>query len=139
MREYEQCEEREYLILSNWRKMIKEEDIVIHLGDHVFGGTEKLEKLTRSLPGRKILVLGNHDSKPPLYYMQRGFDFACYEFKWRKYIFTHKPKEDIGDKINIHGHFHTLNSNQLEEYTWYNTTNYRLVSMKSKKYKPIKL
>jgi len=137
MKEYENDEEREDKLLKNWKEIIKNDDMVIHLGDFCFGGSTKMKELVSTLPGRKILVLGNHDNKPPLWYMERGFDFACYEFTWRNFIFTHKPIENTNGKINVHGHLHQLNSHHIEEYPWYNSENYFLVSMKDNNYKPI--
>lgn len=138
MKEYENDEQREEKIKENWKKMVKETDVVIHLGDFAFGGSNILQEIVKDLPGRKILVLGNHDNKPPRWYMERGFDFACYEFTWRNFVFTHKPKEHMGDKINIHGHLHTFNGHHKEEYPWY-SDKHRLISMKENNYCPINI
>jgi calcineurin-like phosphoesterase family protein len=92
----------------------------------------------QELPGRKILVLGNHDHKSPQYYMKHGFDFACYEFTWRNYLFTHHPIQDTRGKINIHGHFHTMPKN-MEDYPWYDKKIHKLISMPDNNYQPIKL
>ena len=81
-------------ILDNWRKTVKEEDLTIHLGD-VTWDTKKLKEDLDSIPGRKILVMGNHDEKPAEWYMKNGFDFACTDFsmvyKGHQLYFTHEP------------------------------------------------
>ena len=52
-------------IEKNWRKRIREEDTVVITGDHSWG--RNLEECRAdleficSLPGRKILLRGNHD------------------------------------------------------------------------------
>ncbi|NTV78136.1 MAG: hypothetical protein HGA25_03075 [Clostridiales bacterium] len=138
MKEYENDDLREEKIIKHWKNIINEQDIVIHLGDVCFGGSIKLQEIMSLLPGRKILVLGNHDNKPPHYYMERGFDFACYSFTWKNFIFTHKPIQDTHGKINIHGHLHAHTGRHMAEYPWYSENQY-LVSMEENSYRPTKL
>jgi calcineurin-like phosphoesterase family protein len=49
------------LIIDNWRRIIKDEDIVIHHGDFGFGKIEPLQDILRNLTGKIIIVRGNHD------------------------------------------------------------------------------
>lgn len=53
-------------IVKKWNEIIGPEDTVYHLGDHAFKLHEKaieIATLTRSLNGKKILILGNHDKE----------------------------------------------------------------------------
>jgi calcineurin-like phosphoesterase family protein len=50
-------------MVRRWREVVAPEDLVFHLGDFSFGGLEKAMTVGLQLPGRKILVRGNHDTK----------------------------------------------------------------------------
>lgn len=64
------------LMIKNWNQIVKPDDLVIHLGDVQIG--KKSDWIMPSLPGRKILVRGNHDRQwSNLRWMKAGFDFAC--------------------------------------------------------------
>ena len=93
-------------IFKQWNGNVKDDDIVIILGDISWNcDLSKLDKLK----GRKILVRGNHDKKSCESYMQY-FDFACERFKldYRgvDIVFTHEPLLRVGADLNIHGHLH---------------------------------
>lgn len=98
------------LICKNWKQMVKPKDTIIHLGDCAWDdrGMEKLLKL----PGKKILIRGNHDHKTFQEYMDMGWDFAAesIELKFDRLtiLFTHAPRWNHQANINIHGHFHDL-------------------------------
>lgn len=56
------CEERDHAILANWRACVAPKDFVYILGDISMCKTgPAAAELLDSLPGRKILVMGNHD------------------------------------------------------------------------------
>lgn len=99
-------------IIRNWQERVAPTDTVIHLGDF---GLEKdadtLDKL-KLLPGKKILLRGNHDKQSPEYYMGNGFEFFCDELVMTladvKILFTHRPRYNHSYDINIHGHHHNI-------------------------------
>lgn len=105
-------------IIKNWNKVIACDDLVIHLGDVLFGMNKEqtLPSLMATLPGKKILCRGNHDLNPALWYMERGFDFVCDYFVSSDIAFSHVPLTPLPFqtmennqklvKWNIHGHFH---------------------------------
>lgn len=98
---------------------IKAEDLLIHLGD-VCIGEDALNNNRISLsPCRKVLVMGNHDSKSWSWYMEHGWDFVCESFRLTyagKIIhFSHKPEAWDGVwEINVHGHLHNLGHRDKE-------------------------
>lgn len=98
------------LIIENWRKLVKPEDFTIHLGDVIFRQKSQLKEILDSIPGRKILIRGNHDDESLDWYMSHGFDFACDALIQQDIIYTHIPIEELpyGQKVrfNIHGHLH---------------------------------
>lgn len=122
-----------------WEKAIKTEDMVIHLGDVYWSDKALWSKRFMELPGRKILVAGNHDrDKSYHWFMKNGFDFTCHTFTWRMYgyslVFSHKPLEIFPEDINIHGHLHT------EEHRDFPTTEKHLLfSLEHSALKPIPL
>ena len=105
-------------IVKNWCNCIKEDDLIVHLGDVTLGYDEDSARLVKeTLPGRKILVKGNHDKKSKTWYMSHGFDFCCDEFTWKDILLSHKRLDLSGrPKItfNIHGHFHNTQHHKWE-------------------------
>lgn len=120
------------IIEKNWKRMVKPADTVIHLGD-VAWGEENLRRLTR-LPGKKILVRGNHDAKSIPYYIEAGFDFACDALNMCldgiDILFTHRPAYGHTADINIHGHLHDLHREDFSRL-------YLPLSLEAMGYKPL--
>lgn len=101
-------EMNEYII-NKWNSVVKENDIVYHLGDVGFGTTEELKILVDRLNGTKILLRGNHDLKRGVNgWKEVGFS-EVYKNKIElgNLILTHFPVEltEVG-KINVFGHIH---------------------------------
>ena len=116
--------ERNYVnvreILQWCQRNLGKEDLFVYLGDLSFRyaveeDLEKVKDAIRSIPCRRILILGNHDKMLGLkFFNDCGFDYVFESYKWRNYIFTHAPINLMGDSdINIHGHKH----NVVEYYT----------------------
>lgn len=110
-------------MFDNWVDTVKPGDLVYHLGDVVMGADETFERRFRGLPGRKRLIVGNHDDIP--YLVRAGFFQKV--LMWRMFpelgvILTHVPihresrlrlinkqgkyPEDAVELHNIHGHIH---------------------------------
>lgn len=124
-------------IINNWNRVVGDDDLVIHLGDVIFGleKSVKLPTIMAMLRGKKILCRGNHDSYPESkwgdwdWFMERGFDFVCDYFVYKNMAFSHAPLtplpmqgiRGLGKQVdvNIHGHFHRghtrLPQTKLEE------------------------
>lgn len=95
-------------ILTSTNDMIKPEDLLIYLGDICDGEVEdkaRIERYLDGIPGRKILVRGNNDLFPDLWYLQHGFKIVTPKFIWNNILFSHRP-QDNANKINVHGHIH---------------------------------
>lgn len=99
------------------RENIKDTDVFIYLGDMCFRfaskeDNDKVAKIFKSIPGIKVLVLGNHDVMAGEdFYMNCGFDYIVDSFEWHEYLFTHRPENIdmmIGIERNIHGHQHNF-------------------------------
>ena len=110
-------------IVTWCRQNIKPDDVFMYLGDICFRyaneeDQRKATEIMNSLPGIKILILGNHDLMlGDEYYASCGFKYVFDQLQWQNIIFTHKPKAMEllpEDWWNIHGHIH--------KWTEYNTT-----------------
>ena len=101
------------VIIKRWNETVQSGDTVIHLGDVMIG--KKSEWIMPSLPGRKILIRGNHDrSWSNTKWMKMGFDFSCDAMMFRDWWITHEPAQKLpwseGESCqgNIHGHLHNI-------------------------------
>ena len=99
-------------ILKAWRETVGDADTIICGGDIALAGALKGELLARvrAMPGRKLLVRGNHDIDRK----GRAADTACGE-TWRSLVITggppllvtHMPMTEVPDgTVNVHGHVH---------------------------------
>lgn len=99
-------------LYNAWKEQVTDADTVIHLGDISFDN-EWLCKVG-NLPGKKILVRGNHDRKPENWYLEHGWTFVCTSFSKRiggiDVLFSHEPVTTHTHDINIHGHLHSVRS-----------------------------
>lgn len=97
-------------MIDNWNSVVKDNDIVYHLGD-VFMSREG--KVLDRLKGRKRLILGNHDADPSRDdYLRTHFQKVMV---WRMFpefglVLTHVPIHESGLEFkvskNVHGHIH---------------------------------
>ena len=97
---------------------IKSNDIFIYLGDLCYRyankeDSKKAQEIYKSLPGIKVLILGNHDiHQGEDFYNNCGFDYVFTEFEYHDIVFTHRPINMIMrgnlSGLNIHGHIHEL-------------------------------
>ena len=110
-RPFKDTKEQEEILIRNWNAAVEPEDTVYVLGD--FGMSDsKAEtmRLCEALNGKKILVMGNHDTNAPEWYRECGFAEASpwpiiIEGFW---ILSHEPLY-INENMpyaNIYGHVH---------------------------------
>src|SRR6266478_334679 len=98
-------------IAANWRRTVQPNDLIIVAGDVFIGSAQKCNDLYPTLPGRKVLVRGNHDrNRTCSWWIEHGFDFACDGFMFRHVWITHEPAQSLpeGATLNIHGHLHNI-------------------------------
>ncbi|MCY4510217.1 MAG: metallophosphoesterase [Acidobacteria bacterium] len=100
-------------LLKEWTLNIRKQDTVLCLGDVTMGcPSHVLIDLLRRAPGRKILVVGNHDNAF-LAELESGFDeVACCAhlpggYDEPELLCTHIPLDRVPDGyVNVHGHVH---------------------------------
>jgi calcineurin-like phosphoesterase family protein len=120
---------------ANIRRTVGPDDLVFHCGD-VTWRPRTLKEDMDQLPGRWVLVRGNHDSESLPWYMRNGFIFACDSFVFKKVLFTHAPVNELPGNalINVHGHLHG-NGHRLEGYQpkpWH-----KLLAIENTRYTPV--
>lgn len=103
------------LILANWRRTVKTEDVVLHLGDVALGiPVADYRARIGWLPGEVWLVPGNHDRTPEklAVFREMGWyvvkPFQIERDGWRV-LFGHEPVASdviLPDQLNVHGHIH---------------------------------
>jgi calcineurin-like phosphoesterase family protein len=94
---------------QRYRELVKPEDHVYFLGDLQFGSYDDFEKFWGSLPGKRRLVLGNHDKERMDQYHRAGFQKIFASRLCSGVLLTHYPvhPEHIGKALgNAHGHIH---------------------------------
>ena len=127
--------------MDNWVDCVGPNDTVYHLGDVLFGGDKViwLENNMHKLPGKKHLILGNHDNPK----------FLAPFFKsialWKDMsdiglLLSHTPQHAStlaeshrfgnGPILNVHGHIH---SNPSPEGT------YKCVCVEQTDFKPVNI
>jgi calcineurin-like phosphoesterase family protein len=142
------------LMRTNWFETVKPDDTILHLGDVGFG--KKAEAHLEGLPGRKLLIKGNHDGKPDAYYEGFGFEIIepfnvsevqdLYDLpaSGRTIYFMHDPLDYLADGpklygprhyVTIHGHIHNNGYDpRCPEHI-----DYRNVSVEVMDYRPVRL
>lgn len=107
LRTFSSTEEMNEVMVENWNRVVKNDDLIIHLGDVYFGeGWKEIYKLK----GRKILLLGNHDNGK-CYHLNRVFEkiMLWRVFRERDVTLSHMPLHNFSlfhTKYQIHGHTH---------------------------------
>ena len=50
----------EELITKNWKNLVKPQDVIIHLGDVIFGNQQQLKDILNDLPGKESPLKGRY-------------------------------------------------------------------------------
>ena len=105
--QFSSVEDMDEQMVDRWNSVVRDRDIVYHLGDVYFGDGHRVLKRLR---GRKRLILGNHDNGKASY-IQANFQKVL---MWRMFtefncVLTHVPIHESGMtkvQYNLHGHIH---------------------------------
>ena len=94
-RPFSSIEEMNDTIINNWNSVVKENDIVFHLGDFCFCGSDKFKELIEKLNGKIYLILGNHDLKTIKQWHATKFEGVyqqmCIKIDGKKIYLNHFP------------------------------------------------
>ena len=110
-RPYSTPEEMDDALFGVWRRVVDPGDTVVILGDVAIGGLSgRRLKRFRVAPGRKVLVLGNHEFDGTVAGHLEGFDevySTVYVPGSPELLLTHVPLRDVPEGcVNVHGHLH---------------------------------
>jgi calcineurin-like phosphoesterase family protein len=136
----------EIKIKRNLKKIVKQEDLLIHLGDVCIGNDKENNNwFKKELGCKTYLVRGNHDRKSINWYLNNGWDVVAdridIEMFGKKMCFTHIPVAWDGYfDINYHGHFHDTDHRRIEpEFNNFLCGYNKLVALEFSNYMPILL
>ena len=113
---FDSVEQMNECMLDNWNDTVKDGDTVIHCGDVLFGMDKVawLEANFAKLPGKKRLVLGNHDNIKQLTPFFKDIQLWI---NLPGMVLTHMPlheqtlnetkRWDGKSPLNVHGHIHS--------------------------------
>ena len=139
-RPFHSVEEMDRRLIALWNSTVGKDDLVYVLGDFTLSRKiEVIKNLANQLNGRKVLIMGNHDTRKPKDYIECGFEVAL-----RKpimvepgVILMHEPFEDhfmiAKNYLYFFGHVHA-NKTMMDEYS-----NCMCVSVERIDYKPVDL
>ena len=107
-RPFANSDEHDKSLIDAWNKAVSPEDTVYHLGDILSKKGGNLEIL-KKLNGKKILIMGNHESENIDEY-RKYFDDCKAVLTEDDILFSHYPVHpsqlEFRQKFNVHGHMH---------------------------------
>jgi calcineurin-like phosphoesterase family protein len=106
LRPWDNVDEMNESMVTNWNNVVGKKDTVYHLGDVVMN--RRALPILGRLNGRKVLIKGNHDIFKLQDYAPYFEDIRAYDVKG-SYIASHIPvhPESLGRfLVNVHGHTH---------------------------------
>lgn len=122
-RPFKDIQEMNNAIINNWNEIVKNNDVVYHLGDFALGIKEDIYDIASKLKGKIYLVRGNHDNWSSTKYEELGFTILRnppIKLDEYKLILSHTPildKQIPTGYINIHGHIHNKRLHEcIEKY-----------------------
>ena len=139
-RPFNNVEEMNKKLIELWNSVVEKEDLVYVLGDFTLSRRMNIIKnLTGLLNGRKVLIMGNHDTRKPKDYVEAGFEVATRKPLMAEpgVILMHEPFIDSTfispNYIYFFGHVHA-NRSLMDGYP-----NCMCVSVERIGYRPIDL
>ena len=139
-RPFSNAEEMDNRLIELWNSIVGKDDLVYVLGDFTLSRRKDvIANLVNILHGRKILIMGNHDTRRPQDYVECGFEVATRKPMMVEpgVILMHEPFYDPSliapNYIYFFGHVHA-NKTLMDEYP-----NCMCVSVERIEYRPIDL
>ena len=129
----------EETILKNIHYTVRDDDVLIHLGDFcIYKDEEWHKRFMSACSGKRWLIRGNHDKKSLGWYFDHGWDFVADEIMLtifgKRILFSHRPVTVGIFDLNIHGHHHNT-VHHPEDKT---TSKHKLIVIEHE-YKPVSL
>jgi calcineurin-like phosphoesterase family protein len=150
-RPFNNVEKMTQILIDYWNNTVEPDDIVFHLGDFCWSRDPSVwKKLLDRLNGKKVLILGNHDSRKCVEQVQNEYHRFIdirerLEVRWslkgtnndiKRYILDHYPQYEWEGSYHgvyhLHGHIHEKDS-AIAKIKSYN------VSVERNCYRPVSL
>jgi calcineurin-like phosphoesterase family protein len=107
-RPFKTLDEMHEVMIERWNNVVRQNDIVYHLGDFSFG--KHGLAIADLLNGKKRLIMGNHDTCKTSDYLNY-FEKLYGIIFWNRCILSHVPvhANGLGSRwlLNVHGHLHS--------------------------------
>ena len=139
-RPFANADEMNNRLIELWNSVVGNDDLVYVLGDFTLSRRmDVIRNLVNSLNGRKVLIMGNHDTRKPKDYIECGFEVATRKPMMVEpgVILMHEPFKDASliapNYIYFFGHVHN-NPSIMDDYP-----NCMCVSVERINYRPIDL
>ena len=126
-RPFSNAHEMNEKLIENWNSVVKDEDVVYHLGDFSFDSPGYTAEYMKRLKGKIKFIRGNHDNtihklfinkiitNPRFEYLHHYHEFAINK---ERFVLFHYPIENwpgkYRDSIHIHGHSHFIFGNTMK-------------------------
>lgn len=122
-------------LIERWNSRIKPTDQVYHLGDVIFGGSEKMMQVLPRLNGIKYLVPGNHDNEKQLAKHFEHILPPIFNLKWEghRFVLCHFPLLSWENRqhgwYHLHGHTHGAIRNYPRDTGDYHGNSFRILDV----------
>ena len=115
--QFQSIQEREEKLIDDWNSVVHKRDVVYVLGDALFDYYHA--RVIAKLKGRKLLIMGNHDTLPAAQYLS-VFDDIRGPITYKKTWLSHQPihPSELRGRCNIHGHLH--GGQAIKDYRYFN-------------------
>lgn len=142
-RPHESVEQMNQSIIDAWKSVVAPEDRVVVVGDLSAGlgpRRDELQSIISDLPGRKVLVRGNHDHQTNEWYVEAGFESVTDWMLEDNMLFIHKPAtsmnpetlrifERLEPELVVHGHIHDARPEISGHFNVAWDRHYRLINL----------
>lgn len=121
LRDFKHVDEMDQYMIDQWNSVVHPDDKVYHLGDVAMCNITKLTEIFSHLPGRKVLIKGNHDTLKLSQYAYLFSDVRAYHVL-DGLLLAHIPvhPESLSRwKGQIHGHLHY---NKVKDPRYFNVS-----------------
>lgn len=110
-RPFNSIEEMNAKLISNWNKVVKDEDNVYIIGDLFYKSKDNIEDILKILKGNKYLIIGNHDKEwldkiDYKKYFKEVYELLTFNDGQRLITLCHYPMVSFEGRFYIHGHIH---------------------------------
>lgn len=134
-------------LLAGLKGRVKEDDVVIHLGDFCVDKEDEHwhKKFFESLNGaKKILIKGNHEQRSNTFYMKMGWDMVCDSLTLKQFgyniLLKHIPTKHVDAyDVQIHGHTHGDGHRMIDMEDYYDPEFHIELAMENTDYQPVVL